>query len=433
MHLRNRNALIAFAVALLAYGVILFTHLCDVAGGSDSSGYLNEARMIAGGRLNERIEILDEFALDDSLAPLFVPLGYDVTPVRSRVMVPTYPAGLPMHMALAGKRGAFFVVPIAALIAIALMAWLAHQITDSWWIAVAAAGALGCCAVFIFHALQPVTDVLVTMWSIAAISAALRSRKDERWSFVAGAAFAIGVWIRPANVLLGPALLVALPKYKRAFVGAAIFLAPLLLWNAKLYGGPLRTGYGSIAQYLELAHFPARAWHYIKWTIALLSPFTILGMLHTRIRPSRGVVVAVLPLLLLLHFVRLVELHAISSAGISGADHRDAACRTPVLAAPRACDRRVFDGGVRHLFHEQAQRASLQRSGRELSGCRPLERRRDPARLPRHRHAAQRRAQVLPARVVAALGVARRRPREENREPRAARSLVRGALSVRSR
>ena len=276
----------ALALALLAYAAVLFTHLCNVAGGSDSSGYLNEARMIAGGRFAEPIDALDRFHLDDSLAPLFVPLGYDVTPAHPRMMVPTYPPGLPLHMALVGEWGAFLVSPLAAIVAVALMFFLARSLLQSWPLAFAAAAALGTCAVFLWHAVQPVSDVLVTTWSIAAILSALRA-SDRRWGIAAGVAFAIGVWVRPTNVLLAPALFFALPKRRHAVIAGAFALLPLLLWNAKLYGGPLRTGYGSVAQYLALGYFPARAVHYLRWTAALLSPFVLLGAIDSTLRAAR--------------------------------------------------------------------------------------------------------------------------------------------------
>ena len=282
----------ALAILLVAYGALLFTHLCDIAGGSDSSGYLNEARMIVSGRTAERIDALDRFHLDDSVADVFVPLGYDVMPLHRRMMVPTYPPGLPMHMALftliGGDRAVFSVVPLAAIAAIALMSLLARMLLDSWSLAIASAVALASCAVFVFHALQPVSDVLVTMWSIAAIAAALHARRaGDRWGALAGAAFAIGIWIRPSNILLAPALFIALPKRKHAVIAAAIVLASLLIWNARLYGAPLRTGYGSIAQYLSLDYFPARSLHYLRWTAALLSPFVLLGAIDSTIRAPR--------------------------------------------------------------------------------------------------------------------------------------------------
>src|ERR1051326_4501714 len=129
---------------------------------------------------------------------------------------------------------------------------------------------LAACPVFIFHAIQPVSDVLATMWAIASIYAAVKQRPA-----LAGAALAIAIWVRPTSVLLAPALLAALPRNKKAFlrcaIGGVIFLAPLLIWNAKLYGGPLRTGYGSFTDMLALRYFPTHAIRSEEHTSALPS------------------------------------------------------------------------------------------------------------------------------------------------------------------
>ena len=91
----ERIAAGAFVAALLIYAAVLFANTSEVAGGSDSSGYANEARAIAHGVVHERITELDRFGVDDSFAGPFTPLGY--TPSRPRYATTTYPPGLPMH------------------------------------------------------------------------------------------------------------------------------------------------------------------------------------------------------------------------------------------------------------------------------------------------------------------------------------------------
>ena len=102
MSTRVRSSLAFLALAI--YFAILVTHLCIVAGGSDSSGYLNEAKLIATFHNLERITALDEFHLDDSLAPCFIPLGYTASGLP-RMTAPTYPPGVPMQMALLAAIG----------------------------------------------------------------------------------------------------------------------------------------------------------------------------------------------------------------------------------------------------------------------------------------------------------------------------------------
>src|SRR5439155_13061141 len=162
--------------------------------------------------------------------------------------------------------------------------------------------ALATNASVVFDAVQPLSDVVAMTWSIAAIYFAMKSAKNTRWAALAGFAFAVSAWVRPTNALLGPAILAALffpvedrrPRLSNlprtgggacpprgrilaCVITTAIFVAPLLAWNASLYGGPLRNGYGSLSDMLATEFFATHAPHYLKWTAALLSPFALLG------------------------------------------------------------------------------------------------------------------------------------------------------------
>src|SRR5438477_11140772 len=227
MSLRNeRVAAACFVAVVIVHAAVCFTHTCEVAGGSDSSGYANEAHAIGRGQIEERITELDRFGLDDSFTAAFSVLGY--TPAKMpRYATPSYPPGLPMHMALAGrllgwKHAPFYVIPLSAIIGVILIGIFAHRLFGSWWIGIGAGLSLGLCATYIFMGLQPMSDVLVTAWSLAAILTAWRSREGwSGWAAVAGACAAVSVWIRPSNVLLGIALLAALPFTKKAIAWCA--------------------------------------------------------------------------------------------------------------------------------------------------------------------------------------------------------------------
>ena len=64
--------------ALLAgYAAALFHHTSFAVGGSDSSGYLNAARLFSSGRVAEPIRGLVRLGLpDDYVAQAFIVLGY---------------------------------------------------------------------------------------------------------------------------------------------------------------------------------------------------------------------------------------------------------------------------------------------------------------------------------------------------------------------
>ena len=93
--------LLAFAL----YGLMLARYSTPYAGGADSSGYLNNARLLDRGSLiapMRRVSGLDPAALPSNV---YVPLGF--SPRADSVnMVPTYPMGLPLlFMAVAHVVG----------------------------------------------------------------------------------------------------------------------------------------------------------------------------------------------------------------------------------------------------------------------------------------------------------------------------------------
>lgn len=292
----ERVAAGVFAALAVAYSVFLLTHTCEVAGGSDSSGYANEARALGHGKLTEPIPDLDRFGLDDSFTRAFCPLGYTET-TRPRLMTFTYPPGLPIHMAILGvlfgwKHAPFYAIPISAIAGLLFFALFARRLFGSWWMAIAAAFTLAFSATYVFMAVQPMSDVVVTAWTVLAIAAAWRARDGRaEWAAVAGAAAGAGVWVRPSNLIMGLALLFALPWTKKALAycvtSGAIVMAPLFVFNKVLFGSMLRTGYGAVGGLMGLDNPRTHIWHYIYWTGVLLTPFALIGAVYSLVRARR--------------------------------------------------------------------------------------------------------------------------------------------------
>jgi 4-amino-4-deoxy-L-arabinose transferase-like glycosyltransferase len=199
-------------------------------------------------------------------------------------ITPTYPTGLPLHLALAGKilgwtAGSIAVGLFAALGAIWLIYAVARELGLGWQLAAAAAALLALCPIFLFAAVQPLSDGLATTWCLAAVFAALRARRARGWAVACGAAFAVAVLVRPTNLVLAPALLVLLGFDWRALALFAIGGLPGALWlgtyNHVLYGGALRSGYGSIFETFHLYWVAPTAWHFLKW-LAAFAPAVLL-------------------------------------------------------------------------------------------------------------------------------------------------------------
>jgi hypothetical protein len=276
------------AALFLAYALVLFHHTVFAVGGSDSSGYMNAARLLSEGRVTTGIRGLERLGLGPEFAQTFIPLGFSPGS-RSGTMSGSYPPGLPIHMAVAGllggwNRAPFFVSPIAALACLVLIYVLGRDLRLPPALALAGSALLGFAPVFVFQAVQPMSDVVATAWALMAILAAYKSRgrTSGPWAALAGAAFGIGVLVRPTNALAILPVLLALPfraKTLLAFAaGGAPFATFQLAYGAAAFGSPWTTGYRSLlSEGMAVSNFPARARHYAVWTARLLSPLVPLG------------------------------------------------------------------------------------------------------------------------------------------------------------
>src|SRR5712691_1297500 len=273
-------------IAAVAYGVMLHRHLSWVAGGADSSGYLNEARLMTEGRIGLPIDLVTTLRLGREWNYILVPLGFLASVPNPHLMVPLYPPGLPAHFAIAATiggwaRAPFLVPPLAGVFCLALMFVLSRQFALSRWESVAGSVILAACPVFMFMAAQPMSDIVATVWTLAAIVCALASGRRPGFAAGAGAAFAISVCVRPSNLLMAIPLAFALRWQVRHLIIAAVAALPigiaLMAWNHALFGGTATTGYGSFS-YMVAWNYPRlRLPHYSYWLAAQLTPLIFPG------------------------------------------------------------------------------------------------------------------------------------------------------------
>ena len=273
-----RRALIT--VAVLAYAAFLVRYECYGAGGSDSSGYLNAARMIARGHLKIRVTPLDVMGLDDSWRGVFLPLGFAKAP-EPKTFVPSYPLGYPLQMVPFGVIGGwnhapFYVTPIAALLTLLVLYKLARELDLSEDLALGAVAMLALSPGWVNQALQPMSDVPATLWCSLTMLCALRGQRSWRWAAACGAAFGMSVWVRPSNLLLALAIGCALRWRVRplaiAVAASAPFGVALMLTNRWLFGSGLVTGYGGIGGMLSFNGFPPCAKQYTTGLFLTLTP-----------------------------------------------------------------------------------------------------------------------------------------------------------------
>ncbi|MEO6568604.1 MAG: hypothetical protein ABIO94_07550, partial [Opitutaceae bacterium] len=87
------------AIGMVLYAFLIATYMGAYAGGSDSSGYLNNARLLREGRFIIERRALENLPAEKLPVYAYIPLGF--IPVKTHEMVPTYPVGLSLMIAAA--------------------------------------------------------------------------------------------------------------------------------------------------------------------------------------------------------------------------------------------------------------------------------------------------------------------------------------------
>jgi hypothetical protein len=295
--MRERDWHVALAGFLAIYALFLSLSGSGAAAASDSSGYLNCARMLAEGEL--AIPLRDIPGLprgsvsNRDLAPLGLKLGQS-----PGTLAPTYPVGLPLHLVVAarfvGWGGAGVAVnTVAALAAVLLLFALGRHLgLPSAW----AFGSVVLLAVFpvtIRSFTWVMSDGLATTWCIAAMYCAFRARAGGgRWALLAGVSLGFAVLVRPTNAVLVVALAVVLPLRLRPLAAlvagglpAALFLG---FYNHALFGKVLATGYSNVPALLAWSYFLPRLQHFGVWIARFLTPITLVAWAVSVYRAFRG-------------------------------------------------------------------------------------------------------------------------------------------------
>lgn len=259
------------AATALLYAWLIYKHGSPFAAGSDSSGYLNSARLLGGGEFTAPLREIPGYQPPWRDAA-HVPLGF-IRKGEDRI-VPTYPIGLPLHLAAVApvvgwEKTARVVNALNVLAAGALLFLFCRQLGLGPGWALAGVGALWLSPLWRLFALQPMSDALAVTWTLAALLGAWRSRQAWPWGVVAGGALGMAVLVRPTNVVLALPLAIALGGNVRAWlacgVGGLPFAAALFYYNAYAYGHPLTTGYGPIGPGFEMRVVPHNLAHFSLW------------------------------------------------------------------------------------------------------------------------------------------------------------------------
>jgi hypothetical protein len=298
----SRLRWIAVAIAGILYGVLLATHMGAWAGGADSSGYLNNARLLREGRIRVDQRTIEGLPSKEVSHFTYVPLGF--IPKGTEQMVPTYPVGLSLLIAavspFTGWGAASHVTQwLQAMAGVALVFALARAaglgpIAGLWGALILAASPL-----YVMMSLQTMSDMPALVWCTAAVLCAWFSQKRARWAFAAGWCVAIAVLVRPSNLLIVAPVALCLGFNWRSWLwliaGGLPGAAFQALLNFNLYGSPFASGYGSVGGIFSWNHLPLSLASYGRWLPVILTPgmFLIFG-LPWLLRRESGRLIAVL-------------------------------------------------------------------------------------------------------------------------------------------
>lgn len=288
-------------VLLLGYGVVLARHIHAYAGGADSSGYLNRARMLAAGLHLAPPRLIPGYRPESEW--VLCPLGFRPRP--GGALAPIYSAGLPLLIlaarAAVGWPHAFpAVILVHAIAGVALTYLLARAFGLGVAWAAAGAALVAASPLYLFYGLEGMSDLPAMAWCALAALCAWRACARPAWAIAAGLAVAWAVLIRPNDLLmLAPVLVAWWPDARRGSpggscagkgwrdfflrlaglaaggaAGAAFFFRD----NAATYGAGITTGYGAIGYAFGAACVGPNLVRYAHWLPLLLSPGVCLSV-----------------------------------------------------------------------------------------------------------------------------------------------------------
>jgi hypothetical protein len=298
---RARRPVHVAAFASVGAFVLAVAWSTRAAGGSDSSCYVLQAQAFAQGRVS-LAPVLTEMPPGVTPAAL-APIGFIASPAAGHEAVPICASGLALMMApvmVLGRDVIFLVVPVFA----GLMVWwtfaFARQVVDAG-MAACAAILVGCSPIFLYQAVQPMSDVPAAALFMGALVFALRRGRAN--AFSAGVLASLAVLTRPNLALVIAPLVLLLgngdspgfpenrdcPGFSKSVkrgqsrfwwfvaggVPAAIAMGAL---NAARYGGPLASGYGESGDLFAWAHIVPNMARYPRWLIETQSPLILLAL-----------------------------------------------------------------------------------------------------------------------------------------------------------
>ena len=282
------------ALVLAAVGAFVGWHFAPIAAGADSGGYLGSARLLAAGHTHGELRQLPEWPLANAGPFTYVPLGF-LDLQRTGRLTPSYPVGLPLQYAVAGKLfgwtwGPTLVGIFSAVVAVLCCYLALREFEVVPWLATGCAALLALSPMFLFVSFVPLSDTVATAWCALAFVAALRARRHAGYPALAGFAVSVAVLVRPTNVLMIPVVALVIGNWRGWLMAAAAALPVVgfdLWYNHAMYGSAFATGYGSVDELFQ-GKFVVPALHNYVTTLPRVLPLGIVALVLLPFLPWRA-------------------------------------------------------------------------------------------------------------------------------------------------
>jgi hypothetical protein len=297
-----RGPLIRAIVAAAAAGLFLCGSRFGVraAAGSDGFGYVSQSALWLNGPLRIDQRVLASLPWPNA-EHTFASLGYRVG--AEEYVVPTYPAGTAMLMALGRAitpRGPYLVGPICGALLV-LFTFLVGRRVFSRGAGAAAAVLVACSPTVVLLTLSTSADIPAAACWMGAFAAAVGGRRQPyqerstRGVLLAGALTGLAILVRPNLVFL--AVFPWLAAIARSGHAARALRATLWFATASvpfallvgaiddyLYGSPLRSGYGNLGPGFSLRFAAENVVNYPAWWLSsqgVLAFFWVLAIFRS--------------------------------------------------------------------------------------------------------------------------------------------------------
>lgn len=262
-----------------------------VASGADAQGYMSQAELWLHGHLVQQPDWLKDAPWPDAVWTS-APLGYRPAPEPIRAIVPIYPPGLPLLLALAkfvaGQCAMARVIPLCG----GVLVWFTYLIGKRLAtppVGAAAAWFMATSPIVLFLLGAPMSDVPAgAAWAVATYGCfAKRLRTIAVGGLAAAAAILIRPQLTPLAVVLTIQVLVSgagidwtrrLGRCTLFAVGPVLGALTIGLFNTRVYGSPLISGYGSLGLLFSPVHVPTTARLYGTALITSHTPLLLAGI-----------------------------------------------------------------------------------------------------------------------------------------------------------